>query len=296
MQILLTSWASFVHGEATAGDVLAMRRVAHRLDSAAIRYDTCWSPHYRPAGLALDDADPSRYTHLVFVCGPAHGWQVAWLHHRFARCTRIAVGASVTDPSDPAVDGFDVVIPRDGGGQCRVDVAAGAHVSSVPVVGCMYAPGQREYGDRGRHGPVHEALTAELRARDCAMVTIDTRLGIDDAAMFAEPEQFFSVLRRMDVLVSTRLHGLVLGLKAGVPVLAVDPVSGTAKVTAQARALRWPAVIPAATVHEAFPSWWRWCLSPQARCAALACAGEMGSGARESEQGPVDALLEALAS
>ncbi|WP_182360009.1 polysaccharide pyruvyl transferase family protein [Tomitella gaofuii] len=227
MQILLTSWASFVHGEATAGDVLAMRRVAHRLDSAAIRYDTCRSPHYRPAGLALDDADPSRYTHLVFVCGPAHGWQVAWLHHLFARCTRIAVGVSVTDLSDPAVD---------------------------------------------------------------------TRMGIDDAAMFAEPEQFFSVLRRMDVLVSTRLHGLVLGLKAGAPVLAVDPVSGTAKMTAQARGLRWPAVIPAAAVHEAFPSWWRWCLSPQARRAALACAGEMGSGAREPEQGPVDALLEALPS
>jgi polysaccharide pyruvyl transferase WcaK-like protein len=32
-----------------------------------------------------------------------------------------------------------------------------------------------------------------------------------------------------------RMHGIVLALKYGVPVLAVDPVAGCAKVTAQAR-------------------------------------------------------------
>lgn len=33
------------------------------------------------------------------------------------------------------------------------------------------------------------------------------------------------MLRRLDVVVTTRLHGLVLALKNGVPALAVDPVA-----------------------------------------------------------------------
>jgi polysaccharide pyruvyl transferase WcaK-like protein len=41
-----------------------------------------------------------------------------------------------------------------------------------------------------------------------------------------------------------RLHALVLGLKHGRPVISVDPVAGGAKVTAQARALGWPVVLP----------------------------------------------------
>jgi polysaccharide pyruvyl transferase WcaK-like protein len=49
----------------------------------------------------------------------------------------------------------------------------------------------------------------------------------------------------VDVLITNRLHGLVLGLKNSIPVVAVDPIAGGGKVTAQARALGWPILIPA---------------------------------------------------
>ena len=48
-----------------------------------------------------------------------------------------------------------------------------------------------------------------------------------------------------DVVVSMRLHALVLGLKHGRPVVACDPIAGGAKVTSQAAALDWPLVVPA---------------------------------------------------
>lgn len=49
-----------------------------------------------------------------------------------------------------------------------------------------------------------------------------------------------SLIARMDIVVTTRLHDMVLALKNGVPAIAVDPIAGGAKITQQARAINWP--------------------------------------------------------
>jgi hypothetical protein len=61
--------------------------------------------------------------------------------------------------------------------------------------------------------------------------------------------QYEEVLRRADVVVSTRLHGMVFALKVGTPVVAIDPVAGGAKVSAQAAALNWPHVLDGDSVE-----------------------------------------------
>lgn len=97
----MTGWFSFLHGEATAGDVLALARVERVLRDAGLAYDVVWSPGFRAEGTHFDDVDPAAYSRLVFVCGPVHGPQVEELHRRFAHCVRIAVGVSVVDPRSP---------------------------------------------------------------------------------------------------------------------------------------------------------------------------------------------------
>lgn len=272
MRVLVTGWPSFLHGEATAGDVLAMEAVRRALAAAGVGCDLAWSPVFRPGGLDLGRADPARYTHLVFACGPLRGRQVEELHRRYARCTRVAVGVSVVDPADPAVTGFDAVLARDAPAEApRHDLAAVPPVPSVPVAGVVLAPGQAEYGARRLHGRVERELTGWLAARGCARLPLDTRLDPRDWRLFTTAAELESALRRLDLVVTTRLHGLVLALKNGVPALAVDPVAGGAKVTAQARAWSWPAVV---TVPEPragrdgplldpaeLDRWWDWCLA-----------------------------------
>ncbi len=48
VRVLVTAWPSFLHGEATAGDVLAMNAVRGALTAADIRCDLAWSPVFRP--------------------------------------------------------------------------------------------------------------------------------------------------------------------------------------------------------------------------------------------------------
>ncbi|WP_055590119.1 polysaccharide pyruvyl transferase family protein [Streptacidiphilus griseoplanus] len=277
-RVLLTGWFSFLHGEATAGDVLALEAVRRALDGAGIPHDTAWSPAFRPDGLSLDRAAPDRYRQLVFVCGPVHSVApgpgitapLLDLHRRFRHVRRIAVGVSVLDPDDPAQRGFDRVLPRDGAGPAVPDLAAFAPVpGAVPVVGVILTGGQAEYGSRRRHEQVARTVGRWLRGLDAARLPLDTRLDTADWRSPATPGQLHSLLARLDAVVTTRLHGLVLPLRAGVPVVAVDPVAGSAKVSAQARALRWPALLGAdETEDRSLDRWLRWCLSADGRALA----------------------------
>ncbi|GAA4488726.1 polysaccharide pyruvyl transferase family protein [Actinoallomurus oryzae] len=268
MRVLLVGWFSFVDGEATAGDVLSLQAVRSAL--ADVPCDVAWSPVFRPGELTLDDAAPEAYSHVVFVCGPLHGPQLRRLHERYAACRRIAVGVSVIDPRDPAVTGFDVVLARDAPDAApHRDLAALPPCAAVPVAGVVLAPGQEEYGAERRHDEVHARLTSWLARLGCARLVLDTRLDHDDWRCFGTPDELLSVVGRLDVVVTTRLHGLVTALRCGVPALAVDPVWRGAKVSAQARAWHWPAALTAEEMSEgALDRWWRWCLGAEGRRAA----------------------------
>jgi hypothetical protein len=280
MRVLLAGWFSFLHGEATAGDLVALEAVRRSLEAAGFGYDIAWSPVFRPGGLRLADAPPERYSHLVFVCGPLHGEQFTQLRTRFAALRRIAVGVSVIDPADPACAAFDLVLARDGGpGSPARDLASAVPppaAGRVPVAGIALAAGQGEYGARRRHEEVTARLTEWVSGKDCAPVVLETRLDTRDWRLCSTAEAFQALLSRLDVVVTTRLHGLVLALRAGVPALAVDPVDGGGKVTAQARAWAWPATVTAAQAGDRgqLNALWDWCLSPTGRQQAAQRAGQ----------------------
>ncbi|GAA1120906.1 polysaccharide pyruvyl transferase family protein [Citricoccus alkalitolerans] len=283
-RVLVVGWPSVLHGEATAGDVLALRTVERALSTAGVGHDTAWSPVMcPPGGLVLDDAEPGLYSHLVFVCGPATGTPLVELHERFAHCTRYAIGVSVIDPTDPAVTGFHQVFARDRlGAPPRPDLATVAPMAAEarlpPVLGVFLTAGQREYGTRRRHDAVKDTLETWLSRVDAGRLDLDTRLDPRDWRLPASPEQLQSVIRRLDAVVTMRMHGLVLALRAGVPVIALDPVEGGGKVTAQARALGWPAVLSAAAVSKStLDHQLAWCLS-EGRAIAQSLASGMGSG------------------
>lgn len=294
-RILLTGWFSFRDGEATAGDVLALRRVQEVLDRARLPYDTAWSPVFQPSALHLDNADPTAYSHLVFVSGPIQGPQVAALHERFAQCRRIAVGTSVVDGDDPAVTGFHRILARDApAGTPLEDLSARAPaLPPKPVVGVILTHGQEEYGQPRRDTEVVDQVTEWLAGKDCARIELQARLDIHDWHLSATPAQFQSLLARLDLVVTDRLHGLVLALRAGIPALAVDPVAGGAKVTAQARACGWPALVAADRLDAGrLERWWDWCLT-SGRVAARQIGAEfLEEAAREGTGSPADGTNE----
>lgn len=272
MRVLIVGWPSFEHGEATAGDVMAMNAVADGVASAGFDYDIAWSKVMcPPGGLRLADADPSRYTHLVFVCGPLAGGPVRELAKRFKNCTRIAIGVSVIDPYSPELSEFHHVLFRDRPGFTgRSDLSTGVTTQGTPVIGVIFTHGQNEYGRRREHERVISALNSWLNTlTEYACIELDTRLDPRDWRLASGPGQLETIVRRLDAVVTMRLHGLVLALKNNVPALAVDPVAGGAKLTSQAHAWRWPAALTPETLSPLrLREQLNWCLSDAGRRAA----------------------------
>ena len=80
-------------------------------------------------------------------------------------------------------------------------------------------------------------------------------------------------MSRVDALLTTRLHGMVLALKNGVPVVAIDAIRGGGKVTEQAHAIGWPEVFAVDTASDAdLTAALGRCLAPAARKRARASA------------------------
>lgn len=202
------------------------------------------------------------------------GRQVQDLADRFGGAVTIAVGVSVVDAG--LAESFDVVIPRDGPDGAHPDLAFAARPAAGPVVGVVRANQQPEY-QASAHDRVHMVIDEVLDSRSARLRPIDTRVDprIVGQRSAAEVESQFAGL---DAVVTTRLHGLVLGLRCGVPVVAVDPIPGGAKVAAQARAVGWPAVMDAeSSTRAAWPTCW-----------PTACHPRRGSGQPPSWPTPAE--------
>ncbi|HEV7725493.1 MAG TPA: polysaccharide pyruvyl transferase family protein [Modestobacter sp.] len=244
MRVLVAGWFSFDEFIATVGDELGAGVVVGWLRELGIDHDVAWAPYFQ-RGPNWRDVDPADYTHLIFVSGPLFDLPaLRELSAAFAGAQRWAVNVSVVSDAGRAL--FDRVWERDAPGLARPDLAGGTTTPDVPVLAVAFAPPQEEYGSRSRADRVRGVLEDWLRAR--AMPWFELGMDLYEKPYDRFPSQVEALIRRADVVVSMRLHALVLGLVHGVPVIACDGVAGGAKVSAQATALGWPLLLTAGEI------------------------------------------------
>lgn len=270
MKTLVAGWFSFEYMGATAGDLLTRDLVCDWLDAEGVEYDVALAPAFG-AGVAWQRTDPSAYSHVVFACGPfGKGPPVTEFLERFDSSTLVGVNLSMLDPIDQW-NPFDLLLERDSSRSARPDLSFLASAEKVPVVGLVLVHPQEEYGDRGRHDEANRALRTLTRHRPMTVIPIDTQLDENDTGMRC-PSEVESAIAKMDLVLTTRLHGTVLALKNHVPPLAVDPIAGGAKITRQARTIGWPLSFSVSDLADNdLESAFAFCLTEEARQKAAAC-------------------------
>lgn len=268
-RVLVAGWFSFEEVVATMGDVLAAQVACRWLSDHHYAHDLALAPFMDGDGVDWRAVDPARYSHLVFVCGPVQDDPLIHaLLERFRRCRSVALAVSVTEPDSSHL--FDVVLERDSATAARPDLSFLAATSRVPVVGVALAPPQPEYGE-GRHKEAADAVSGLLGSRPAAVVDVDTDL-FGTEGRPRPPAQVESLIARSDVVVTTRLHGLVLALRGGVPPVTIDPIVGGAKVSRQAEAIGWPVTLTTSQLSdEELTSAFEYCLTEDARAVARRC-------------------------
>jgi hypothetical protein len=283
MRVLVSGWFSLRDGGATAGDLLVRDVVCWWLARRDIAFDVA-QPAVHGPGVDWFRVAPGRYSHLILACGPVGpDLDVAMIVERFAAARRIALNVSLVGPG--AWRPFNVELERDGAGRSRPDLALAAEfVPAAPVVARVEIHAQQEY-TQVRPQPAHSAFDRLLETREAAAFHLDTRLDPSVSGR-RSPVEITSLLRRADVVLTTRLHGLVLALNFGIPAIAVDPVVGGAKVIGQARVLGWPAATTVDALDDALlMRWFDWCLTKEAReqAATSAATGRRGLVEVEAE-------------
>lgn len=266
MKALIAGWFSFEEGHATAGDLLARDLVGEWLEQAGYSYDIALASPFS-GGIPLHRADASEYTLAVFVCGPftKKALEVEFLA-RFAQCFVIGMNLSMPVPLDEW-NPFDFLIERDGSARAHPDMVFLSDRPLVPVVGrCLVEPYE---------GAMYEVANAAFdrltESREMAVVAIDTRLDANATGLRSATE-IETLLARMDVVITTRLHGMVLALKNGVPVIAIDPEPGGAKIMRQAETIGWPLAYAVDAVNDqVLQQAFEYCLTDDARSEARRC-------------------------
>jgi hypothetical protein len=271
MKTLVAGWFSFEQMGASAGDLLARDLVCNWLRQAGHAYDVALAPPFT-GGVDWRAVDPAGYAQIVFVCGPfGNGEPVTGFLERFAGRRLVGVNLSMLQPLD-AWNPFDLLLERDSSARSRPDLVFLSRAPRVPVVGVVLIDSQPEYGPRDLHQAADVAIQRLVASRPLAVVPIDTRLDANRTGL-RRPEEVESLIARMDVVLTTRLHGTVLALKNGVPAVAVDSVAGGAKIRRQAEAVGWPVVLAAEALTDgALQKAYEYCLTEEARARARECA------------------------
>jgi hypothetical protein len=271
MKALVAGWFSFEDMGATGGDIIVRDLACEWLRRAGRPYDIAVAAPFS-GGVDWREVDPGAYSHVLFVCGPfGNGDPIPQFLHRFRNARMLGLNLTMLE-SLKTWNPFDHLIERDSPENSRPDLVFLSNVPKVPVVGLVLRDKGSEYGARHRYEQ-SIALIDELTAsREMALVRIDTRLDQNTTGL-RTPAEIESVIARTEVVVTTRLHGLVFALKNGVPAVVLDPIEGRGKLSRQAEVLGWPAILSideadAAALKNAF----EFCLSEDARARARHCA------------------------
>ena len=273
MKALVAGWFSFEEMGATAGDLLVRDLACEWLERAGYSYDVALAPPFS-GGVNWQSVDPGEYSHVIFACGPFRYYSplVEFLG-RFPAARLIGLNLSMLEPLSEASNPFDLLLERNSSAAVRPDVSFLSRQPKVPVVGLVLVHPQKEYKERAMHKTADEAIRRLIGSREMAVVTIDTRLDQNGTGL-RTPAEVESLVARMDVVLTTRLHGTVFAIKNGVPAVVVDPIAGGDKVRQHAEAVGWPAVFTAdALTDEDLRRAYDYCLTEAARRKARECYG-----------------------
>ena len=262
----------------TIGDLEVLATVSEWLEKSQLAYDIApFEGAYRqilPRSVDWRKAHPENYGAVVFVCGPmVDSTYLPGFFERFINCPIFGVNLSVGSWLN-GFSPFTKLWARDDGDLILPDLSLLYRETKVPVVGVCLIHAQEEYKGRQRNDLVEAMVNEFLRRRDLAVIRWDTEaLPSRNICRLGSVNAITSLVRCCDVVITSRLHGTVLSLKQGIPVLAIDSVMGGAKVLAQASVLGWPHAVPADELSlDWLDSRFEQCLSSESRDLARSCA------------------------
>jgi hypothetical protein len=245
--VMLAGWFSFCDGSPTTGDEMCLAVVERWLRDADVPYVVV-----RAAGeQTWQELSRQSFRAQLWVCGPVtrrFDFQMDFIR-RFSVAPWILVNTSLPD-ANIGPNGWKIELTRDSDNWARPDLSVLYPPPTTTGGGAalILRGHQFEYGEERCLCEVVEAcIHRALDADGIASFDVTTVVGGDFASHLTLLER---ALLTADVVITTRLHGMVHAMRAGRPVVAIDQIRGGGKLRAQAAALRIPSPLAADSLDE----------------------------------------------
>ena len=253
---MLVCWYGSIDGHGTIGDLLSVQSVTAKLATHGFSFvhaSATSDEGVTGPNVPLNVVDPDSVSTLIFICGPIIKNHPTFeqIFDRFSPAFKVGVGVSLFRYEQPNfADPFDFSISRENQLICYEDVAmlapsVGARrserSSKRPLkIGVSLRGAQGEYGEkRCLHERTEElvltAISEASRCRPTEVVSLENHL-VRANKRPAEIEVDYS---SCDLIITSRFHGGVLAVRNGVPFIAIDQITGGAKVSKLLGGLGW---------------------------------------------------------
>jgi hypothetical protein len=255
--VVLTWYGARHRGAATIGDQYAIENLSSRLSALGVRHAVLSAlPLAVKAPVVREPLHLQEIEVLVHVCGPLLPAAFDVDLYRRSR-VRMAVGVSLLSQHRRFNKALDAIVVRDGQRPETYDLslarfattpapATGLH-GAAPRIGLCVREHQPEYGEAAIfHEKAQRLFTTAIEASGAPTHEIDTVLRPRNTQADIE-----AAFRRADIIATTRMHGAILGLAFGKPVVAIDQVEGGAKVANLLGRIGWPLVFRGDSVRQA---------------------------------------------
>lgn len=261
---ILVAWFGSFDGHGTIGDLRSLEAVVSHLVGRGhdVRHATAAELAIPGAArVKWDEVAPEHMDLLLFVCGPIlkRHPETGALFARFAAGVMAGLGVSILPADDPNfLNPFRKVFARQGLRERYGDVAIvapkGIDLETIHrgndaerrkecVIGVCLRGNQGEYGaarcKAAEVATLFEQLSSlVVRHGNGRILEIENQLR--RAAIPAD--EIEKRYEQCDLVLTSRFHGAMMAMRAGVPFIAIDQIAGGAKVEPLLRDLGWRSI------------------------------------------------------
>ena len=254
---ILVGWYGSIPGHGTIGDLRSLESVVSHLAGRGHEVRHATAAHFEIPGSERIDwrqASPDDFDGVIFVCGPIlkNHPQTREFFDRYALNNIAGVGVSLL-PEEHVnhYNPFNLVLARQGGPRDFGDLAIVAprmvkreqHGTGTPSIGLALRGPQGEYGHERCMWRQTNSLLSEV-AHGLARETNGKVLPIENHLKYSglTPAEIEDRYLACDLILTSRFHGAVTAMGYDRPFIAVDQISGGAKVYPLLTGLGWPHV------------------------------------------------------
>lgn len=237
-KIALCGWFSVEKGQATSGDILCLNVIIGWLKKWNFEFEIIYSK--KTGGKGFKNYPKDYFNLQIFICGPIDGsYSVQKELFEWFKGAWYFWSNSIINRTE-SMHNLNTIF-RDGAEKTYPDFSLLYTNETSPFILSILRGKQKEYGVENCLSDYVQNVVGEvLEEGGYFFDNINTELDCSSQQMLRKSMAIERFISSADLIITTRLHGFIHGLRSGRLVIAIDQIKNGAKLATMCNQIDWP--------------------------------------------------------